>query len=47
MDEKPKSCEAEFTAGKRFAPSGEEGVSLGKWCLKKDKVKPCGGQKKK
>jgi hypothetical protein len=46
LEEKPRSCEAEFTAGERFAPSGATSVAFGKWCMKKDKVKACGGQPK-
>lgn len=36
----PKSCEVSFTGGKRFgAAPGEKPVELGKFCLKKDKLK--------
>jgi hypothetical protein len=35
MDKRPQTCEAEFTAGRRFSPSGEDTVALGKWCLRK------------
>ena len=36
----PKSCEVSFTGGKRFGGApGEKPVELGKWCLKKDKIK--------
>ncbi len=37
---KPKSCEVLFTGGKRFAGPGDATVELGRWCLKKDKLKP-------
>ncbi len=46
LEAKPRSCEAEFVAGERYAPSGAASVALGKWCAKKDKVKACGGQPK-
>ena len=46
LEEKPRSCEAEFVAGERYAPSGATSVPLGKWCSKKDKTKACGGQPK-
>ncbi|MCA9653763.1 MAG: hypothetical protein H6712_12005 [Myxococcales bacterium] len=39
LDTKPKSCLVEFFGGPRFSPTGAEGVDLGKFCLKKDKVK--------
>jgi hypothetical protein len=39
MDSKPRSCLVEFTGGQRFAPAGTTPVDLGKFCLKKDKVK--------
>lgn len=39
MDSAPKSCEVAFTGGQRYSPSGTASVDLGKWCLKKDKVK--------
>ncbi len=35
----PKSCEVVFTGGKRFAGPGETQAELGRWCLKKDKLK--------
>jgi hypothetical protein len=36
----PKSCEVSFTGGKRFGGApGDKPVELGKWCLKKDKLK--------
>ncbi|MEX1362575.1 MAG: hypothetical protein AB1Z98_05575 [Nannocystaceae bacterium] len=38
LETKPKSCKVEFFGGPRFSPSGAEGVDLGKFCLKKDKV---------
>jgi hypothetical protein len=38
LDAKPKSCKVEFFGGPRFSPTGAEGVSLGAFCLKKDKV---------
>lgn len=36
---KPKTCKVEFFGGPRFSPSGGDGVELGTFCLKKDKVK--------
>ncbi|MCA9707631.1 MAG: hypothetical protein KDK70_17410, partial [Myxococcales bacterium] len=42
LDTKPKSCKVEFFGGPRFSSSGSDGVDLGKFCLKKDKVKPGG-----
>jgi hypothetical protein len=39
MDSAPKSCEVAFTGGQRYSPSGTTAVDLGKFCLKKDKVK--------
>lgn len=39
MEERPKSCEVELLAGPRWSTSGDEGHTLGKFCLKKDKVK--------
>jgi hypothetical protein len=39
MDSKPKSCEVAFTGGQRFAGAGVTPVDLGKYCLKKDKIK--------
>lgn len=42
LDAKPKSCKVEFFGGPRFSPSGSDGVDLGKFCLKKDKVKKGG-----
>jgi hypothetical protein len=41
MEKQPTSCEAEFTAGRRFSPTGEEEVPLGKWCLNRGKLKKC------
>lgn len=38
LDAKPKSCKVEFFGGPRFSPTGSDGVSLGAFCLKKDKV---------
>jgi hypothetical protein len=38
LDVKPKSCKVEFFGGPRFSPSGTDGVDLGAFCLKKDKV---------
>jgi hypothetical protein len=38
LDAKPKTCKVEFFGGPRFSPSGSDGVSLGAFCLKKDKV---------
>lgn len=38
LDVKPKSCKVEFFGGPRFSPSGADGVDLGVFCLKKDKV---------
>jgi hypothetical protein len=38
LDAKPKSCKVEFFGGPRFSPSGADGVDLGAFCLKKDKV---------
>jgi hypothetical protein len=38
MEKQPRTCEAEFTAGRRFAPSGESDVPLGKWCFKYGKT---------
>jgi len=38
LDAKPKSCKVEFFGGPRFSPTGADGVSLGAFCLKKDKV---------
>jgi hypothetical protein len=36
----PKSCEVSFTGGKRFGGApGEKPIELGKYCLKKDKIK--------
>ncbi|MBC8068745.1 MAG: hypothetical protein IAG13_10465 [Deltaproteobacteria bacterium] len=36
----PKSCEVSFTGGKRFGGTpADKPVELGKWCLKKDKLK--------
>jgi hypothetical protein len=56
LEGKPRSCEAEFTAGERWAPTGAASVPLGKWCSKHsskpaaagvvDKVRACGGQPK-
>lgn len=39
MDSAPKSCEVAFTGGQRYSPAGTTSVDLGKFCLKKDKVK--------
>ncbi len=38
LDAKPKTCKVEFFGGPRFSPSGADGVDLGTFCLKKDKV---------
>ena len=38
LDAKPKTCKVEFFGGPRFSPTGTDGVSLGAFCLKKDKV---------
>lgn len=38
LDAKPKTCKVEFFGGPRFSPTGSDGVSLGAFCLKKDKV---------
>lgn len=38
LDVKPKSCKVEFFGGPRFSPSGADGVDLGEFCLKRDKV---------
>jgi len=37
---KPKSCEVQFTAGKRWGGPGETPIEIGRFCLKKDKIKP-------
>lgn len=42
LEVKPRSCKVAFFGGPRFSPSGAEGVDLGKFCLKKDKVKKGG-----
>jgi len=42
LDVKPKTCKVEFFGGPRFSPSGSDGVELGAFCLKKDKVKAGG-----
>lgn len=38
LDTKPKTCKVEFFGGPRFSPTGSDGVNLGTFCLKKDKV---------
>ena len=42
LEEKPRSCMVEFFGGPRFSSTGADGVDLGKFCLKKDKVKKGG-----
>ncbi len=37
---KPKSCEVQFTAGKRWGGPGETPIEVGRFCMKKDKIKP-------
>jgi hypothetical protein len=39
LEGKPKSCEVVFTGGRRFGGPGDKGIELGRYCLKKDKVK--------
>lgn len=42
LEVEPKSCAVEFFGGPRFSPTGSEGADLGKFCLKKGKVKKTG-----
>jgi hypothetical protein len=39
LEGKPKSCEVVFSGGRRFGGPGDKGIELGRYCLKKDKIK--------
>lgn len=42
MEDEPESCEAVFVAGRRFVPSGEENLELGRFCLRRGTTVPGG-----
>jgi len=42
LETKPKTCKVEFFGGPRFSSTGGDGVELGSFCLKKDKVRAGG-----